>query len=200
MHGSASWCKVLLELLFLLWSSSVFLEYDDHFIISIFSVNCTLATHHFHNLVTADSVLRLVQSCVSGQTSRSRFVLIFLLQDCHWCRVRHNLLLTPLCCQALPNELLLRIHIWVGSRSSIRPLLFISLTMSGCLWVFVRINWFFSDVNWRLFKLLARARIWTFLSSVYFSHILVAVYLGIFSRASWRSGVGGGPLWGLLIW
>ena len=66
MYAIATWCEILLELLFLLRSSSVLLQYDDHFIISIFCVNCALAAHHFHNLVIANSVLRLVQSCISS--------------------------------------------------------------------------------------------------------------------------------------
>ena len=197
MHAIATRSEILLELLFLLRSSSVLLEYHNHFIISIFCVNCTFATHHFHNLVIANSVLRLVQSCIPSQTS-SRIILIFRLQDGHWCGVRHNLLLASLRCQALPYELLLRINIRVSRRSSIGPLLFISMSMSSRLRVFVRVNWLFSYVSRRLFKLLARACIWTFLS-LNFSHFRILVHLHIFGRASWSSRVVIKSLWGLFI-
>ena len=70
--------------------------------------------------------------------------------------------------------------------------------MSCCLRVFVRANWLFSDVSWRLFKLLARACIWTFLS-LNFSHFRIAVHLHIFGRASWHSRVVIRSLWGLFI-
>ena len=198
MHAIATRSEILLELLFLLRSSSVLLEYDNHFIISIFCVNCTFATHHFHYLVIANSVLRLVQSCIPSQTSSSRFILIFRLQDGHWCGVRYNLLLASLRCQALPYELLLRINVRVSRRSSIGPLLFSCLSMSSCLRVFVRVNWLFSNVSWRLFKLLARACIWTFLS-LNFSHFRIAIHLHIFGRASWHSRVVIRSLWGLFI-
>ena len=68
MHAIVTRCEILLELLLLLRSSSILLEHDDHFIITIFCVNCTLTTHHFHNLIVANSVLRLIQSCISRKT------------------------------------------------------------------------------------------------------------------------------------
>ena len=71
----------------------------------------------------------------------------------------------------------------VGRRSGIRPLLFTSLTEPGRLRIFIRIDWLFSDVSWRLFKLLTRACIWTFLS-LYFSHVLLGA-LGILCSCSW---------------
>ena len=186
MHAIATWCEILLELLFLLWSSSVLFEYDDHFITSVFCVNCTLATHHFHYLIVADGVLRLVQICISCQTSCSRFIFIFWLKDSHRGRVRHYLLLAPLGSQALPYELLLRMLVGVGCRTGIRPLLFSSLTMSSRLWIFVRIIRFFGDICWRLIKLLARACIWTFFLSDFSSHIWVAARFHVFCRCTRR--------------
>ena len=147
MHAIATRGEILLELLFLLRSSSVLLKYDDHFIISIFCVNCALAAHHFHNLIVADRVLRLVQSCISSQTSRRRFIFIFRLEDGHRCRVLHYLLLAPLRSQALPNELLLRVLVRVGCRARVRPLLLSGLAVSGSLGIFVRIDRFFGDVS-----------------------------------------------------
>ena len=71
----------------------------------------------------------------------------------------------------------------VGRRSGIRPLLFTSLTEPGCLRIFIRVDRLFSDVSRRLFKLLTRACIWTFLS-LCFSHVLLGA-LGILCSCSW---------------
>ena len=147
MQAIAAWCEILLELLLLLRSGAVLLENNDHFIIPVFCVNRALAAHHFHNLIVADRVLRLVQSCISSQTSRRRFIFIFRLEDGHRCRVLHYLLLAPLRSQALPNELLLRVLVRVGCRARVRPLLLSGLTVSGSLGIFVRIDRFFGDVS-----------------------------------------------------
>ena len=148
MQAVAAWREVLLELLFLLRSGAVLLEYNNHFIIPVLCVDRALAAHHFHNLIVTDRVLRLVQSCIPSQTSSRRFIFIFRLQDGHRSRILHYLLLAPLRSQALPNELLLRVLVRVGGRARVRPLLLSGLAVSGRLGIFaVRVDRFFGDVS-----------------------------------------------------